>query len=308
MKKKIIFIILLLVFIIIGVITYLTYNNLDKPYSIPTESLANTNVLSSNAVCAGEHRSFAIKNDDTLWGWGYLSLDNSQLDESPIKIMEGVKQIALGYGHNLVVKTDGSLWAWGFNENGEIGDGTASRYLPFYIGRINNDKQNPVKIMDDVAFVEAGGIHSLAIKTDGSLWAWGSNFLGQLGDGTNESRTRPVKIMDDVIAISAGYYHTLALKSDGSLWGFGMGYAFGQERQDGDRIEVIRNTPIKIMEDVVSIGTGLEHSLAIKSDGSLWVFGIRYNTFLSGEGFPENKTPVKILDNVISATAGNGHV
>ena len=71
---------------------------------------------------------------------------------------------------------------------------------------------------DTFSAVSAGGWHSLAVKSDGSLWAWGWNIYGQLGDGTTADKSSPVKIMDGVKAVSTGYYNSVALKSDGSLW------------------------------------------------------------------------------------------
>jgi alpha-tubulin suppressor-like RCC1 family protein len=78
-----------------------------------------------------------------------------------------------------------------------------------------------VKIMDNTVHVSAGHEHTAAIKSDGSLWAWGYNNCGQLGDGTKENRDKPVKIMDNAAQVSAGYHYTMAIKQDGSLgvWG-----------------------------------------------------------------------------------------
>ena len=69
--------------------------------------------------------------------------------------------------------------------------------------------------------VSTGGYHSMAIKTDGSLWAWGSNYYGELGDGTREDRNTSIKVMDGVTSVSAGGFHTMAIKADGSLWAWG---------------------------------------------------------------------------------------
>jgi hypothetical protein len=100
--------------------------------------------------------------------------------------------------------------------------------------------------MDDVICVAAGDGHSLAVKTDGSLWAWGNNTLGQLGDGTNLSRNKPVKIMDGVFSVAAKEFHSLALKKDGSLWAWGN----NEYGQLGDGTTINRYTPVKIMDGV----------------------------------------------------------
>jgi len=88
-------------------------------------------------------------------------------------------------------------------------------------------RHTPIKIMDSVATIFVGNWHTMAIRTDDSLWAWGNNNFGQLGDGTTTNRHVPVKIMDDVSAISTNGAHTMAIRNDGSLWAWG-GNWYGQ--------------------------------------------------------------------------------
>jgi alpha-tubulin suppressor-like RCC1 family protein len=126
---------------------------------------------------------------------------------------------------------------------------------------VEHNRMTPVKTMDGITAVSAGWSHSLAIKNDGSLWAWGQSLQGQLGDGIRTmGRTTPVNIMDGVTAISAGSgafvgfdnkgAHSLAIKSDGSLWAWG-GNAFGQIG-DGTGGSLDSNdykpTPVKIID------------------------------------------------------------
>lgn len=145
--------------------------------------------------------------------------------------------------------------------------------------------------------------HTLAIDTNGTLWGWGKNDKGQLGDGTKEDRLEPVKIMDNVAAISAGRFFSLAIKTDGTLWSWGDNY-FGKL---GDGTTENRLSPVKIMDDVATISAGRWHSLAIKTDGTLWAWGRNYEAEL-GDGLTENRlAPVKIMDNVATISAGNSH-
>ena len=245
------------------------------------------------AVSAGVSHSLAIKNDGSLWAWGlnkYGQLgDGTTTDRyTPVKIMDGVTAVSAGTYHSLAIKSDGSLWAWGYNRYGQLGDDTMT------------NRYTPVKIMDGVTAVSAGGgigtgnDHSLAIKSDGSLWAWGWNWYGALGDETIEYSLNPIKIMDGVIAVSAGHYYNLAIKSDGSLWAWGCNW-YGAL---GDGTTTDRHTPIKIMDGVIAISAGLDHSLAIKSDGSLWGWGDN-SAGQIGDGTTENRlTSVKIMDGV----------
>lgn len=94
--------------------------------------------------------------------------------------------------------------------------------------------------------ISAGGTHNAVIKTDGTLWTWGSNFYGQLGDGTNTERDTPVKVMDDVTAVSAGENHTAVIKADGTLWTWGKNF----HGELGDGTTTDHDTPVKVMDDV----------------------------------------------------------
>lgn len=128
--------------------------------------------------------------------------------------------------------------------------------------------------MEEVKQVFAGDYHTCAIKQDNSLWCWGFNADGQVGDGTTELKTDFVRIMDDVLQVSAGGYNTCAVKSDGSLWCWGSNRA-GQIG-DGTVVDV-RASPVQIMLDVYSVSVGGDlyggaHVCSIKNS-SLWCWG-----------------------------------
>jgi len=135
---------------------------------------------------------------------------------------------------------------------------------------------SPVQIgtESDWAFVSDGESHSLAIKTNGTLWAWGRNNDGQLGDGTEESELSPVKIgtESDWALVSAGGSHSLAIKTNGTLWAWGENFL----GRLGDGTEVDKSSPVQIGKESnwASVSAGGSHSLAIKKKGSLWAWGV----------------------------------
>lgn len=157
--------------------------------------------------------------------------------------------------------------------------------------------------MKNVADVQIGAVSVMALKNDGTLWTWGSNMFGQLGNGTNNNSSTPKKIMEDVVDISLSYHHCAALKSDGTLWMWGH----NEYGELGDGSNKNSNTPIKIMDNVTSVSAGYYHSAAIKNDGSLWAWGSNVNGQL-GDGTKEYKyIPIKIMDNVMTVSLGGFH-
>ena len=172
-------------------------------------------------------------------------------------------------------------------------------------GDEEDDDQPPPPITNGNEYktISAGDGHTMAIKADGSLWAWGWNVYGQLGDGTTIDRYAPIKIMDSVVSVSAGTIHNMAIKTDGSLWAWG--YNGTGELGDGTKID--RYTPVKIMDSVVSVSAGGSHTMAIKTDGSLWAWGHNGIGRLGDGTTTSRSTPVKIMDSVVSVSAGDGH-
>jgi len=251
-------------------------------------------------VTTKSNHTAAIKSDGSLWTWGgnqYGQLGDGTTERrlTPVKIMDDIIYVSVGNNHTAAIKSDRSLWMWGYNWEGQIGDGTKTDKYN------KNDKLTPVKVMDDVIYVMASSDHTVVIKSDGSLWTWGGNQYGQLGDGTTERRLTPVKIMDNVSLVTVGYSTTAAIKSDGSLWMWG--WNFTGELGDGTTED--KYNPVKIMDDVVCVSIGSGYTAAIKGDNSFWAWGANNSGQLgTGTRTSVSYTPTKIMDDVVCVSSG----
>jgi len=170
----------------------------------------------------------AIKTDGTLWTWGYnlngqLGVGNITNYSSPVQVgtLTTWKQVVCKSA-TYAIKTDGTLWAWGDNSSGQLGIGNRTSYSsPVQVGSLTNWKQL-------YPGSSSNSIH--AIKTDGTLWAWGDNSLGILGINNTRNYSSPVQVgaLTNWKAVATGSgYATLALKTDGTLWGWGNN-SYGQ--------------------------------------------------------------------------------
>ena len=246
---------------------------------------------------------------NTLWKWGdgafgQLGQGSNTSFSSPVQVGElgGWVNITPSHSrHEAAVRTDGSLWTWGRNNRGQLGFGdVVNRNSPVQVGSLT-DWSQASSGMDAYA-------HTLAVKTDNTLWAWGRGFnFGQLGQGTTISRSSPVQIgsLTNWASISVGTGGSRAIKTDGTLWAWGAG-ANGTLGL-GDVIN--RSSPVQIgvLTDWSSITTSNSHSTALKTDGSLWAWG-RGN--LLGDGTTIDKSsPVQIggLTTWTSINSGGGH-
>jgi alpha-tubulin suppressor-like RCC1 family protein len=222
-------------------------------------------------VSCGRDHSLAIKTDGTLWAWGYNNngqIGNNTLNQQVTPIQIGTatnwKQVAGGESHSLSIKTDGTLWAWGDNLYGQLGDNTTT------------DKPTPIQeftLSKNWKQVTAGDFFSVAIKTDGTLWAWGYGLSGRLGDNTVSSRSTPRQIgtATNWKQVDSGDGHTTAVKTDGTLWTWGS----NSNGQIGDNTTVTRSTPTQVgtATNWRQVSAGNISSSAIKTDGTLWNWG-----------------------------------
>lgn len=208
---------------------------------------------------------------------------------------------ATGGAHTLTLAQNGTVWALGSNTFGQLGSGWKDAH-----------SDEPVRVcgLENIKAVTAGVAHSVALKMDGTVWTWGSNDNGQLGDGTFIKRDLPATIagLTNIEAVAAGNNHVLALRRDGTVWGWGSNN-LGQLAGIGQESSA---TPLPIagLKDVVAITAGAMHSTILKKDGTVWSFGYNGSGQLGDSSTDFNSlVPVKVtlLDDVIAISSGYHH-
>jgi alpha-tubulin suppressor-like RCC1 family protein len=308
----------------------------------PVPGLAN--VL---ALATGDKHSLALDASGNVWAWGNDA--HGQLGQGTVLTatvpnvvpgLSNIVQVSVGAGTSMALDQSGSIWTWGNNDYGQLGDGTSTnRSAPVRINGVQNIRMLPA----------SSGATSMALKRDGTVWAWGANTEGQLGKGIPCCTSSvPVQVagIDDVIAIAAAS-HMLAVKQDGTMWAWGKNsngelglgtteqsdvprqvtglsgvksVAAGGASEGGHSFAVQVDgsvmawgsgqlgdgpwktgqlTPIKVpgLTSVDEISTSYWHSLARRTDGSVWGWGTPWHWGLGSElgSGARSTTPVPII-------------
>jgi len=251
---------------------------------------------------------------NTLFTWGRNAYgevgDNTASSKSnPIQTVTGGinwKQVACGSYFTAAIKTDNTLWSWGRGDSGQLGDNTnINRSSPVQTVTFGTDWKQVSTCASPVASANA------AIKTDGTLWCWGKNAYGQLGDNTIADKSSPVQTIAYGInwkQVACGMYHTAAIKTDGTLWCWG-----GNNGKLGDNTTANKSSPVQ----TIAYGTNWKqvacsqyNTAAVKTDGTLWCWGAGTNGRLGNNTTTDRSSPVQTITfgtNWKQVACGNGH-
>ena len=272
-------------------------NATTKDTYIPQKNLNHV-----RSVSLGNKHSAALLEDGSLWLWG--SNDKGQLGDGttadksrPVKVLQDVKSVSLGYETSAALKTDGSLWMWGSNSGGQQGDnGLQYSTTPVQV--------NIQGLDSDMQEIYLGYAHCAALKEDGSLWMWGANNYGQLGNGTTTSVPgKAIKIMEDVKCVSLGENHSAAVKNDGTLWMWGA----NSNAQLGDGSTTDKVNPVLVLQNVRQVALGYSHSVALQNDGYVWITGEGWESQIIGYPTIRPSESVYVLSGVGSIFVGGKH-
>jgi alpha-tubulin suppressor-like RCC1 family protein len=305
-----------------------------SPHNAPAPVSGLSHII---AIAAGGAHSLALGTDGTVWAWGSnysgelgagpATTTGCSCVPTPVRVngLNHVIAIAAGDLYSLALRDDGTVWVWGTDYAGQLGNGTTGSNC-FTSTPTNCGSLTPVPVsgLSHIVAIAAGGAHSLALGTDGTVWAWGSNGLGQLGNGAVSAggcycvaTPGPVGGLPRMAAIAAGSSHSLALGVDGTLYAWGDdGYGqLGNAAASTDGCSCVA-APALVpgLPAAMAIAAGSSHGLALGADGALYAWGDNASGQL-GSGTASTiactcipaPAPVNGLTNLIAIAAGGAH-
>jgi len=234
----------------------------------PVQAIGLSNVVDISCG-GGMYTTIALKSDGTVWAWGQNdrgTLGNGTTTNSLVPVqVSGLSNVTAISGCK-ALKSNGTVWAWGQNDFGQLGNGTTQDSLvPVQVSGLSNV----------VAISSTGASDAcLALKSDGTVWAWGRNDYGQLGNNTTQNKPLPVQVigLSNVVALSSGAGHTLALKSDGTVWAWG----YNSDAELGNNTKTNSLVPVQVpgLSNVASVYASFFGSAVLKNDGTVWTWGL----------------------------------
>jgi hypothetical protein len=263
--------------------------------------------IAPRIIDAGMFTFATLRRDGTVWTWGdgeAGQLGNGSWTNSavPVQVAGLSNVIAITVPpageYMLALDAAGDVWSWGTNEFGQLGmnDGLyANENIPSIVPGLSN-----------IVAIAGGSGHAIALKNDGTVWAWGDNASGDLGDDSGEGRddAEPVPGLTNVISIASGDQHCFAICSDGKIWGWGLNEDW--ELGIGNATDQAVPCLISMLTNVIALGGGFEHSIALLSNGTVKAWGANY---IGEIGDISSSTPVDVpgLSNIVSIACGGFH-
>lgn len=296
-------------------------NNRTSGAMTPTTVLGSSGTGSLSGVTAlasSDTEVLANLSDGSVWAWGsdaFGDLGNNSTTDShvPVQVLGAggtgtlgsIVAVAAGSGFGLALRADGTVWSWGYNSNGQLGNNTTT------------DSHVPVQVLgaggagtlSSVVAISAGNYWSMALKSDGTVWTWGANSAGQLGINSTLDSHTPAQVkgvggsgtLASITAIAASTDHALALKSDGSVCSWGN----NSSGQLGNNTTTQSNAPVQVIGPggtgtltgvaQLATGTGLDISVVLKSDGTVWTWGADGDGKLGNNGGAQSNVPVEVV-------------
>ncbi|ETR67449.1 MAG: hypothetical protein OMM_11588, partial [Candidatus Magnetoglobus multicellularis str. Araruama] len=283
-----------------------------KEYTPVAVQLSENIIAVAASQIENDNHSIALSSNGTVWTWG--SNVSGQLGDgtttkrtTPVQVesLSGIIDVDAGRKFSVALDDTGLVHTWGDNSAGQVqpADNT-DRHAPSTVPGITN-----------VLAIAAGGDHVLALKHDGTVWAWGKNNMGQLGTGDMTTYSTPQQVLGEaesthlssIIAIAAGYDHSLALSDDGKIWAWGSADngRLGNNTSSSHSSRAVRvlNQDLSELSTVIAIDAGYAHSLALKSNGTIWTWGNGQNGELGDDMVTENSKAVQVKN-----TDNNGFI
>ena len=246
----------------------------------------------------------AITTTGDLYTWGrnqYGQIGNGksgtdEIQMTPVKVLSNVASVSINQGTVAAVTTNGDLYAWGRNDYAQAGNGKSGT------GAVQN---TPVKILSNVAKLTSNGGPAAAITTNGDLYCWGTNWFGQVGNGTRDHQTKPVKVLSNVASVSTSST-TFAIATNGDLYGWGYSEVGQVGNGNIDYAGESQTTPVKVLSNVVSVIATYTNSAAITTNGDLYCWGENTDYRIGNGTNNQQATPFKVLSNIASYTNDMG--
>jgi alpha-tubulin suppressor-like RCC1 family protein len=295
----------------------------------------------STAVAVGEDQYLALSRDGKVWAWGgggsgELGTGTALGSATPLRVKDltnvisiaaGGDEVAGGFvpagqipgnvqkgetfagfvtaisaGNSLALKDDGTVWSWGLNNRGQLGTGSSDPASAVPV---------QVRGLSGVTAIAEGRRHCVALASDGTVWCWGDNRYGELGDGSGkESSSAPLqaKNITDVVAVAAGGLQTVALKKDGTVWVWGKMFALKKEGTGWVEDEEQKNIPdcVQGLDGVIAVASGYDHFLALRKDHTVWSWGNPNGEALGRDGDFSKPSQIKGPTDAVAIAAGGG--